>query len=177
MSLPARKGVVPAPRLELGRMLETGAGFGPARGLRPSALQAVAFDHSAIPLYRCSRIGCDGGARSHTLGLMRTALLPLKLRRKDVVHPARLERASAELQSAAIAFSATSARPGAPGRVRTDDLPLTRRMHWPALLREHLATPHGFEPRTAVLETAVFPATPRGCALVHRTGTDPVSPP
>jgi hypothetical protein len=64
-------------------MLETGAGIGPARGLRPTALQAAAFDHSTIPLRGCSCTGCDGGTRSHTFGLMRTALLPLKLRRKD----------------------------------------------------------------------------------------------
>jgi hypothetical protein len=45
--------------------------------------QTVVPDHSTIPLRGCSCTGCDGGTRSHTFGLMRTALLPLKLRRKD----------------------------------------------------------------------------------------------
>jgi hypothetical protein len=172
--------------------------------------QTVVPDHSTIPLRGCSCTGCDGGTRSHTFGLMRTALLPLELRRKDRGAPGSTRtsvcgasirrycllsyecktwssrsgsnRRSPAYKADALASSATGAErvvnAGAGSGIRIRGLDLgTVALFRLSYARNVLATPHGFEPRTAVLETAVFPATPRGCGLVHRTGTDPVSPP
>ena len=66
------------------------------------------------------------------------------------------------LQTFALGHSATVPKYGAPARIRTADLPLTRRLLWPTeLLGRYLAYPQGFEPRPAVLETVMLPLTPR----------------
>src|SRR6266853_4301065 len=189
--------VVPAPRLELGYLsvpaFETGASAASAR--RAHALGARSGvrrpDGVSADFTTRTNAGCDGGARSHTFGLMRTALLPLKLRRKrrrctrldsnerlrsfnppllppqlrvqDLELPVGFEPTISRLQGGCIGqLCYGSGRTPEYWSGQRNSNPRPRPWHGRALPPELcpqivVATPHGFEPRTAVLETAVFP--------------------